>query len=293
MDYAAHLLVMAGIFTILASALNLVLGYGGLLCLAHAAFYGLGAYATAILTTRLAAPFAAALGLSALLGVGAGTLIGFCCSRLKGDAFAVATFSVSVVFQSFLSNNMPWTNGPLGIRGIPPPRIGAWTLVSPVTVCVLVAIAVSATLLLLRRIIHTPFGRILMAVREDEALAASSGKNVYYYRTASMAVSAGLAALAGGLYAAYATFIDPSSFSVMESVLILSIVATGGAGSLRGPIVGVTLLVIIPEIFRFLGLPIAVAAQLRQLLYGLLLMSCAMFRPQGMAGAYSFGVRIS
>jgi branched-chain amino acid transport system permease protein len=137
-------------------------------------------------------------------------------------------------------------------------------------------------------IVRSPFGRVLKAIREDEVFAQASGKNVAVYKVLVFAISAGLAAIAGVMYAHYISFIDPTSFTVMESIFIVSIVIIGGAGSLWGPVVGAVVLVTLPEILRFIGMPNAVAANLRQIIYGGLLVAFMMWRPQGFIGEFSF-----
>ncbi len=138
------------------------------------------------------------------------------------------------------------------------------------------------------RLTSSPFGRVLHAIREDEVFAKAHGKNTLYFKVTAFAVSAALAASAGSLYASYITYIDPTSFTVMESILIISMVIIGGAGSLWGPLIGAFVLVTLPEALRFVGLPDAVAANLRQIIYGSLLVIMMMFRPRGLVGKYGF-----
>ncbi|MEK7676048.1 MAG: branched-chain amino acid ABC transporter permease [Verrucomicrobiota bacterium] len=138
------------------------------------------------------------------------------------------------------------------------------------------------------RITSSPFGRVLHAIREDDVFAKAHGKNTLYFKVTAFAGSAALAAMAGSLYAHYITYIDPTSFTVMESILIISMVIIGGAGSLWGPLVGAIVLMTLPEALRFIGLPSAVAANLRQIIYGSLLVITMMFRPRGLVGKYGF-----
>jgi branched-chain amino acid transport system permease protein len=144
------------------------------------------------------------------------------------------------------------------------------------------------TLLFSLRLTASPIGRVLQAIREDEILAQSLGKNVTHYKIMVFVVGASLAAMAGGLYASYVTFIDPTSLTIMESVLMLTMVIVGGAGNMWGAPVGAALLVLIPEVLRFLGLPQALAANIRQILYGGLLIIFMLLRPQGIMGKYAF-----
>jgi len=129
---------------------------------------------------------------------------------------------------------------------------------------------------------------VLKSIREDEIFTLASGKNVAAYKVQVFMVGAGMAAIAGVMYAHYISFIDPTSFTVMESIFIISIVIIGGAGSLWGPPLGAILLVILPELLRFMGFPSSVAANIRQIIYGGLLVGFMIWRPQGLLGKYAF-----
>jgi branched-chain amino acid transport system permease protein len=139
-----------------------------------------------------------------------------------------------------------------------------------------------------RRLVRSPYGRVLKAIREDEKFAQSLGKNVNCYKIQVFVLGGMLAAIAGTLYAHYVRFIDPTGFTVLESILITSMVILGGAGSLRGPVLGAAILVVFPEALRFLGLPGSVAANLRQIFYGSLLILVMLYRPQGLIGEFGF-----
>lgn len=146
-----------------------------------------------------------------------------------------------------------------------------WAVQSHFEFVILSTILVSLAFLVVGRITTSPFGRVLRAIREDEVYAQAMGKNTLRFKITAFAVSAVLAASAGSLYAHYVTYIDPTSFTVMESILVISMVIIGGAGSLWGPVIGAVVLVTLPEALRFLGLPSGVAANLRQVIYGILL----------------------
>jgi len=181
------------------------------------------------------------------------------------------------------------TRGPLGIPGIPPPTIFGWRVDSQWKFLLLAVIGAVAAYIVVNRISSSPFGRVLHAIREDEIFAASLGKNTLRFKVTAFAVSAALAAMAGSLYAHYITYIDPTNFTLTESILIISMVIVGGAGSRWGPLTGVLVLVVMPESLRFIGLPSAIAANVRQIMYGVLLVVMMLFRPQGLAGQYRFG----
>jgi len=138
------------------------------------------------------------------------------------------------------------------------------------------------------RIGHSPFGRVLKSIREDEIFTQTVGKNIAFFKVSIFVIGASMASVAGAIYSYYISFIDPSSFTVMESIFILSIVIIGGAGNIWGSILGAAFLVILPEALRFLGMPSAIAPNVRQIIYGALLVLCMLYRPQGFLGEYSF-----
>ncbi len=289
MDYFLHIAILACIFSILAVALDLLAGHSGALSLAHAAFYGIGAYSSALLTVQAGAPYVVGV----LAGMGVAFLVSFLVSlpslRLHGDYFVIATLGFQIIVFNVFNNWMGLTRGPLGIPGIPQPVILGWQVESNVDFVILAATFAVSAFLVVWRITTSPFGRVLHAIREDEVFAKALGKNTLRFKITVFAVSAALAASAGSLYAHYITYIDPTSFTVMESILVISMVIIGGAGSLRGPLIGAVVLITLPEGLRFVGLPSAVAANLRQIIYGSLLVVMMMVRPQGLVGRYALG----
>ena len=205
------------------------------------------------------------------------------------DYFVIATFAFQMILLSIFNNWMTLTGGPLGIPGIPLPTVLGRTIRSPFGFAFLASAFVAIAHFVVLRVTSSPFGRVLRALREDEILARSLAKSPVQFKVIAFAVSAALAASAGSLYARYITYIDPSSFTVMESILVISMVIIGGAGSRWGPLVGAVVLVTLPEVLRFVGLPSSVAANLRQIIYGVLLVIMMMFRPRGLVGKYGLG----
>jgi branched-chain amino acid transport system permease protein len=287
MQYLANIGILIGIYTILATSLNLVVGYLGMLSLAHAAFYGIGAYTMALMATHLSTPFwvncFGAMLLSGLLGL----IVGIPALKTRGDYFAIATFGLQVITFNILNNWIDVTRGPMGITGIPKPSLFGLQITNPLSFLLLTVGFCVVVLSLAYRIVNSPVGRLLQAIREDEIFTQSLGKNVLTYKLVTFTIGAMMAAISGCLYASYVTFIDPTSFTVTESIFIVSIVIIGGAGSFWGSLVGAIFLISLPEFLRFLGLPIAVAANLRQILYGSLLVILMRWRPQGLIGRLS------
>lgn len=279
MPYLAHLLVLIAIYAALAVSLDLLVGHTGMVSLAHGAFFGIGAYATALLALDFGLPiWLGALAGMAVAGAAAG-LIGFATAALRDDYFVIATFSLQLVFTNLCENLLSVTRGPMGISGIPSipwaPQAGSLALGLGFLAAVWVIVG---------RLAGSPFGRVLHAIREDDVLTRALGKDDRYFKSVAFAVSAAAAAGAGAIYAIYTSYIEPSIFTITESILVLSMVIIGGAGKLWGPVLGAALLVLLPEVLRLIGLPDTVASSLRQLLYGAALVGLAMLRPEGLAG---------
>lgn len=285
-DYLAHLAIMVGLYVILGISFNLLVGYAGLFAVSQAAFYGIGAYATALLTVSLGWGFMASLCVGIAGAVLVAGLLAIPTLRVKGDYLVIASFGFQILIYKFLVNLEWLTRGPAGVPGIPKPRILGYVVGSRQSYLFLTLLFAGAVVYLAHRLTASPFGRVLKGIREDEVATASLGKPVMRFKVWAFIFSGGLAAVAGSLYAAYVTFIDPSSFTLEESIFILTIVIVGGAGSIPGSVVGAVVLVLMPELLKFLPLSDTVAAPLRQALYGGLLVAFMMFRPEGLIGEH-------
>jgi branched-chain amino acid transport system permease protein len=288
MEYLLHILIIAGIYIILTMSLNLIVGYTGLPALGHAAFSCVGAYTSSLLALNLG--FSPWIGL--LIGAGVavlfGMVIGYPSLRLKGDYLALATFGFGVIVYSIAKNWVSLTRGPMGLPGIPRFSALGFSFDPLWSYLILVTIFVSITVFVLRRVVGSPFGRVLRSIREDEIASEALGKDTARYKLIVFMIGAFFAGIAGSLYAHYITFIDPSSFTVMESITILLMVIFGGMGNILGSIIGATVLVVFPELLRFLGMPSSIEAPTRQMIYGLLLVGLMIKRPQGLLGRYRF-----
>jgi branched-chain amino acid transport system permease protein len=288
MEYLLHILILISIYAIVGMALNLVAGYTGLISLAQAGFYGIGAYVAALLSLNYGVSFLLAIPAAVVIAAVVGFLIGFPALRIRDDFFIIATFGFQIILFQVMNNWMELTNGPLGLPGIPQPELFGYRLTSHIDFLVLSLALAIIVYFILRRLTRSPFGNVLRAIREDDVFALSLGKNVNLYKVTSFSVAAGLAAIGGAIYAYYITFIDPTSFTVNESIFMLSIVIVGGAGRLEGSILGAIILVSLPELLRFVGMPSSVAANMRQILYGGALVAFMMWRPKGILGRYGF-----
>ena len=285
--YIIHLLILIGIYAILAISLNLSMGFTGLLNIGHVAFYGIGAYTSALLALNLGVPFWPSLLIAGIVASFFGFLLAIPTLKLKGDYFAIATLGFAIVIENIFKNWISLTRGPLGLPGIPKPGIFGFSI-SGFSYLVLVAFFLLVVYLFSRHITNAPFGRVLKAIREDELAASSLGKNVVKYKTQILMISAFFAGIAGSLYAHYITFIDPSSFTIFESILIISMIIVGGLASIRGAVVGAVILVLLPELLRFLPLPSFAIGALRQMIYAGLLVFLLIKKPKGILGEFTF-----
>lgn len=297
-NYAAHLLVMMGIYLLLAYGLNLTLGFGGMIVFCHAAFYGIGAYVYALVRLRCGAGGAQVdellwagdwnwlAGVLAAFVVGAvlAAIIGWICLRFRGDYFIFSTLGFQMIIFVVLYNWVDLSRGPFGIHGIPRPVLLGWEVNRPWEYVGLLALVILVVLPWIFRLYRSPFGLAVKTLREDERAAQAMGTHTALVGIKAMALAGGIAGLAGGLYAGYVTYIDPTSFSLHESIFLVTLLMLGGGGNLRGPLVGTAVMLLLPEILRFVGLPDAVAANVREIIYGVLLAVLMLLRPQGLAG---------
>jgi branched-chain amino acid transport system permease protein len=272
----------------LAWSLNLVAGYAGLLSLCHAAFYGIGAYISALMMMKLEMGFLPSAIVSILGTTAIGFLIGIPSTRLRGDYFVLVTLGFQIITYGVLNNWVDVTRGPYGLPGIPAPHFLGYEVNTEFRSLLMIGTAALLYGVFIWAITHSPFGRVLKATRDDELAAAALGKNVPRLRLVAFTVSAGLAAVPGVLYAGYMRYIDPTSFMLSEAIFVLSIIIIGGAGTFRGPLVGAAVMVLLPEVLRFLDVPNAVAANSRQIIYGVVIVVLMRFRPRGFLGEYGF-----
>jgi branched-chain amino acid transport system permease protein len=279
--YHLHTVIMAGIFAVLALSLNLLLGYTGQLSLGHAAFFGIGAYASALLTVKL--EWSPWIGLAVAVAVPAlaGWVIGRLALKIRGAYFVLLTISFSGVIALVSVNWMELTNGPLGLPGVPAielalPGLPIVSLRTKAAYYYVVLVAVIMCYLACLAIVRSRVGRALVALRENETLAQSIGIDATHYLVLATMMSAGMAGLAGGLYAHYVRFVSPEVFMFTYTVTMVIMVVAGGKGTLAGPVVGAVIFTVLPEALRALT-----SWQWQMLLYGLLLIGVLFFMPRG------------
>ena len=271
MQYILHLIIFILIYILLSQSLSLAAGYSGLISLAHAGFYGIGAYTTALLSINYGLPFLITLPAAMLLCGIIAVVVSVISLRTVDDYFIIITLGIQVVAFSIMNNWQSLTRGPLGIPGIPSIEILGLQFDDKISFLMLSLFFVVIVWFLLNNISRSPFGRVLIALSEDEIFTQSLGKNVYKSKIISFTISAMFAAIPGVLYAHYISYIDPTSFTINESIFILSIVIIGGMRNMWKIAGAAAFLILLPEALRFIGMPDNIAANMRQIIYGAIL----------------------
>ena len=284
MEYLIENSILIAIYSILAITLNYVAGYAGILSIAHGAFFGIGAYSTAILTTQFGFSFIAAATLGILITMLAAAISSIFILRLKGDSLMLVSFGFAIIAFNIFINWTNLTDGALGIKNIPTPEIFGFSFESRplfLALCIFTAIIIY---LFFNHIGKSPYGRVLKGIRENQDVMANSGHDIQTYKHSAFILGSTAAAIAGALFATNSPYIiTPKNFELMQSVLILIIIIAGGFGNIRGAVLGTIVILLTPELLRFVGLP---EAEYRQIFYGLILISLMYFRPQGLLGKY-------
>jgi branched-chain amino acid transport system permease protein len=296
--YYLHILVSTGIFIIAAMSLNLLLGYTGQLSLGHVAFFGIGAYTSALISlgfdlrisdtyTYVFDPkpvwFAMLCGM--VVAAFFGWLIGKLSFKVRGAYFVIVTISFAEVTRLVALNWVDLTEGPMALNNIPPLTLsipGVWSLTfwqkEPNYYLVLTFCIIAY--FIIYRLVNSRAGRAMIALRENEPLATSVGVDVTKYLVLATVVAAGLAGAAGGLYTHYVRIVDPDVFLFIYTVTMVIMVITGGKGTLAGPVVGGVIFGILPEILREFATP-----EVQWIIYGILMILVVFFLPQGIAPA--------
>lgn len=285
MEYIFHILIMLNIYVMLVLSANLTIGMANLLTMCQAAFYGIGAYIGTFFLMQFNLPFVViAIAVMLLTGLFS-WLVSYASVRLKGDYFVIATMGFQLIVYTILYNWTDVTRGPYGIPGIPGIRLlGLFELSGVYAYFALSLVVAAIVVLVFYRLVKSPFGRTLNAIRADEMMVQALGRDTVAFKAWAFFISAAVAGLAGVIYASYVSYIDPTSFTLDESIFIISALFIGGIGNIKGPILGALFVVLLPELLRFVGLPDSVAANLRQIIYGLALILVMYFRPQGLWG---------
>ncbi len=284
MDYILHVLILALIYSIFAVSLNIELGYAGLYNFGHVAFFGIGAYISALLS-RAGMPVEGAM-LCAMAGAGvAGGLLAVPALRVTEDYFGIATLVFAEMFRLVCLNERWLTKGPMGLPGIPRPVWIAPGVDGLPVYLILTAMAAAGVFLFVRRLTGSPFGRALRVIREDEHIAQAFGKNVLLLKIKTIVTGSALAGLAGTLWAHYISYISPADFTLTETILVVLCVVLGGRGTHWGPVLGAFAVIFFGEAVRFLPIPHELhryVAPLQGVVYGGILVLIVLKMPNGM-----------
>ncbi|MGG5890356.1 branched-chain amino acid ABC transporter permease [Falsiroseomonas sp. HC035] len=286
--YLVAMLVFAGIYALMALGLNVIWGLTGMVNLGLVGFFAVGAYGSALLTTKLFWPMPLGWAAGAVLAAAAGGIMALIVARLRGDYLAIVTLGFAEVIRLVAANEIWLTNGTDGISGIPGPWRGE---VSPqdfnLIYLGIVWSAVAVVFVLLARLSHSPFGRVLRAIREDEDIAAVAGKPVLWFKVRAFTIGAAVLGGAGALYAHCNAYIAPDGFAPLLTIYIVLALTAGGVGAMRGAIIGALFVIALLEGTRFLsatipGVSPVQKAALREGAIALSLILLLRFRPQGL-----------
>jgi branched-chain amino acid transport system permease protein len=284
-SYVVSLAVLIGINAILAVTLNFVLGYAGIFSLAHAIFFGIGAYTAALAAMKFGAGFLIATFAGMLISGVVSLALALPALRVRGEYFVAASLGLQMLAVTVFSEWKPVTGGIGGLISIPPANVFGFEITDPIHFLVLTLICLALVLLVIRILVRSSFGRSLKAIRDDETAASALGKNVALLKTLAVAVSSALAAVAGSLFAFYLSFINVESFVLDVSVQVIAMVIIGGTGTLFGPVVGAAIVLLLPAALSYLPyLPPTEIGSIQQIVYGLAMVLLMIFRPSGLWG---------
>ena len=275
--YGLDALSEIAIFAVVAMSLDFILGYGGLVSFGHAAYFGLGAYVTILLATKLGLDPWLALALAVALCMGAAYLIGIVCIRASGTGFLMLTLAFS---QLFYAGAVKWrflTGGSDGVGGLPRPSMFGVDLADSRAMYAVAIVALLAVTLLLAVVVRAPFGRALVGLREGEKRMEALGYAPMPIKLAALTLAGGVAGLGGGLYAFYNGFVSPEAFSFGMSGTFILMVILGGKGSLVGPVVGAAVFLLMKNV-------VSSHTDHWLLIVGLIFVGCVMFFPRGIYG---------
>jgi len=276
-DYYRDVLTLTCIYIVLALGLNITVGQAGLLNLGYVAFYAVGAYTYAILSTTLGLSFWPGIIVGAFSAAAFALLLGLPTLKLRGDYFAIVTLGLGEITRIVLNNWDGLTGGPNGISRIGRPMIGKYVFNTTLDFYYLILFIALVSVFAMHRLISSRIGRAWIAVREDEFAAEAMGINTFRLKLLAFVLGSAWAGMTGVFFAAKMAFVSPESFTFFESVMILCMVVLGGMGSIPGIILGALLLITLPEVFRDFQ-------DYRMLAFGIALVLMMIFRPQGLLG---------
>jgi branched-chain amino acid transport system permease protein len=277
-DYYRDIMTLTCIYIVLALGLNIIVGQAGLLHLGYVAFYAIGAYTYAIMSTRFGLSFWPGLVAGAATAAVFAVMLGSPILRLRGDYFAIVTLGLGEITRIILNNWDSMTGGPNGISQVGRPVLAGYVFHTTYDFYYLILLMTVGTVYAMKRIMVSRIGRAWIAIREDEIAAEAMGINTFRLKLLAFVLGSAWAGLTGVFFAAKMAFVSPESFTFFESVMILCMVVLGGMGSIPGIILGALLLITLPEVFRDFQ-------DYRMLAFGAALVLMMVFRPQGLLGS--------
>ena len=287
MDYVVNILVFILIYAVLVQSLNLIMGYVGIISMGHAVFSAIGAYTAALISVHWGYNFLVGTVAGFLLATIVGALLAMPSLRVRDEYLIVFTVGFQMVAYEFMLTARGITEGQGGIPNIPFPKLFGFQFDTPFKFLPLALVMAVIGFAIVWRLVRSPFGRVLKAIREDESACRALGKNTLKFKVLVFALSGGIAAIAGSGLAYFITFISPVSFSVEISIFIIVMVILGGEANFWGPLVGAAILVGLPEVLRFLPGTAGIVDVLREIFYGLILVIMMIFRPKGILPEYA------
>lgn len=284
--YLVNLATLVCINAILAITLNFIMGYAGIFSLAHAVFFGVGAYVAAFIALQWTDSLLLQLPAAMLIAGVISAALALPALRVRGDYFVAASLGFQVLAATVFSEWKSVTGGIGGLVGIPPASVAGHSFGDPVQFLGLAGVTLALVVVLTTAIVRSSFGRSLKAIRDSESAALAFGKNVALIKTLSVFYSTAICAVAGVLYADYLSFINVESFTIDASTLFMAMVIVGGIGTVWGPIVGAVLLTLLPAALTYLPfLPRTEIGSVQQMIYGLAMVLLMIFKPDGLLGA--------
>jgi branched-chain amino acid transport system permease protein len=284
--YILHTIVTIIIYVPLVLSQNLITGFTGMLTMGQAAFYGLGAYTSALLVMKLDVPWPIAFLAAGAVAAIAGIIVGVPCLRVGSDYLTLMTIGFGVIFSATATNWVDLTRGSMGMPGVPPASIGSFVFNTLPKQYYLYLLIAAACYFFMYRLTRSHIGRALIAIREDEIAASTVGINLAYYKVLAFTFGALWAGFAGSMLAHMLAFVGPQSFTLDESLLHVQMAILGGFGSLTGSVIGAAILVSLPQIFQDIY-------KYRMLINGILLLMLMAWRPQGIMGKSAIAMTVA
>ena len=287
MDYILNIIIFILIYAIAVQSLNLIMGYVGILSMAHAVFCAIGAYTAALISIHLGYNFLVGMAAGFILAGITGALLAMPSLRVQNEYLIVLTLGFQMVFFELLLTARGITQGQGGITGIPSPSLFGFNFDTPLKFLPLMLFLTIVCFAVVWRIVHSPFGRVLKAIREDESACRAIGKNTLKFKSLAFAVGGAIAAIAGSSTAYFISFVSPFSYDVHASVFLVVMIVMGGIANFWGPLLGALVLIGIPESLRYIPGTAGVIDAIREVFYGVILICFMLFRPQGILPEHS------